>query len=73
MKTATEKLNVNKMFGGTFYLLEPQTKNTSFAELRVVYNKNGHISRTVSQFYVSFADFLATLTRVAKINTLILT
>jgi len=34
MKTATEELNVNKMSGGTFYFLEPQTKNTSFAELR---------------------------------------
>ena len=34
MKTAIEKLNVNKMSGGTFYFLEPQTKNTSFAELR---------------------------------------
>ena len=37
MKTATEKLNVNKMFGGTFYLLEPQTKNTSFAELKELF------------------------------------
>ena len=65
MKTATEKLNVNKMSEGTFYFLEPQTKNTSFAELRELLAKRiSHPSRTLTDFHAK--------TSVAKINTLIL-
>ena len=70
MKTAIEKLNVNKTSGlirGHFLYVRTTNENTFCRSERVAYNKNGHPSRTFWQYYVSFAGFLAT-TRFAKLT-----
>ena len=55
---------------GTFYMLEPQTKNTFCRSERVAYNKNGHRHHSTSLKGKEDPKLMSTLNRKEKCPSL---